>query len=296
MDGEEVHDFSDGAAAAGAAMGSNASFNAEDFLRQNHVSAENMAEQLIMNQARLLLNRDIANNKIFKFDSKPKIVVWLKMINLGAFFSFILANAILIIMFLSSPITGIAVDSKIEVYGGGNVDIFMILALILVILGAGSKIFTEIKFFKNDNYRFSVKLGYMFWSILLFVWIMFWYVRFIKGYNAWDSAWNDKAFWFDTNKGWQESNDPSQPGYFKNTTEGYDILIGLYALSIISISIFGVMVILSCVLFAIRPKVDATVLQSRLNEYVQKIKSGQINLDDLSSDRSFGSPFGGMFF
>ncbi len=56
------------------------------------------------------------------------------------------------------------------------------------------------------------------------------------------------------------------------------------------------MVIISCVLFAIRPRVDVMVLQNRLNEYVQKIKSGEINLDELNSDRSFGSPFGGMLF
>ncbi len=216
------------------------------------------------------------------------------MINLGVFFSFILANAILIIMWLSSPATGIKVDGKIIVYGFGGVDPIMILALVMIIFSTGSKVYTEIKFFKNDNYRFSVKLGYMFLSVLVFALLISWYVNLIKGYNAWDSSWTNQAFWFDNNTGWQETG--SSTPKFHNSESGYNLLVGLYALSILSISLFGVMVILSCVLVAIRPRVDVAALQARLNEYVQKIKSGQINLDDLSSDKPFGSPFGGMLF
>ncbi len=93
VDGEEVHNFGNTTQTTG-----EQAFDAEEFLKHNHVTAEAMADEIIYSQARYLLQRDISQNKVFQYDSKPKVVIFMKMLNLFLFALFALSCFIFTVM------------------------------------------------------------------------------------------------------------------------------------------------------------------------------------------------------
>ncbi len=285
VDGQEVHNFND--------TKNNNKFNAEEYLKHNNVTIDQMADQMVNQQAQILLNKDIMNNKIYKFDSKPKIVVFLKFLNNIIFLLLACSCLIFGIMSFTNQYISKFVENSTEKFyfisGGPDASVFQIMGIVLLVLFAMVKLFYEIKFFKNDNYKYSIKLSYVFFLILIFIFFIIDYINFLKMYpnskSLIDSAFNiDQGVLVET-----------VGGKYINTSNAYNILEVQFYFIILILSLFGVLLINSLILIIIKPRIDVERLQKIVSQYVQDIKNGKINTDNLGGIKG-SNPFGGMFF
>lgn len=285
VDGEEVHNFS-------SKQNQSHQFNAEDYLRNNNVTPEAVAEQLIQKQAEFLVRKDIIENKVFKYDSKPKIVVWLKMINLITFFGFAIMCFAYLILTLVSPGYISSVGGNYKPIISGGADIFNIIAIVILTIYAAFKLYSEIKYFKNDNFKYNIKLTHMLFTLLIFIFFLITFINFLKGYS--DAA-NFKNTIFEwNNKKWNIV-DAINDNTHQNTIKGFNFVQPIFAVIITIISFFSLTLIISFILLFIKPRVDVKRLQELLMKYVDDIKNGRID-PSMLNDGKTSNPFGSMFF
>lgn len=271
VDGEEVHNFSN---TKDKNNKTNANFDAEDYLRQNNVTPEIMAEQMLQQQASMLVNKDIMTGKFYKFDSKPKSVLILKIIYTVMFAIF--AASFITLQFISLFAPQFAYEYETGKYrsftDGGGAGIFQIVTLLLISGILFFKIYNDFKHFKNDNYRYSVKLTYTF--LMLFIFILF-----ISNYFSFFEFYNNPTF--GEIKIPQTQPPPPAPSLpdivLVNTNEAYVFQSAIYGLLIALIVVFILSVILSLVLKSIRPKVDIVRIQELTLKYVDDIKNKRVD-------------------
>ncbi len=295
VDGEEVHNFGNRNQ-----TNQEQTFNAEEFLKHNNVTPEAMADEILYSQARYLLQRDISQNKVFQYDSKPKIVIFMKMLNLFLFAVFGLSCFIFAVMEFVMSSKGMTFISSTQ--GGDNgpfipmimEDLMVIFGLTFLILCVIAKIYNEIKYFKNDNYRYNVKLSHLFFSSLIFILFIVFFTNFIKAY-AFAGDYKNAAFIWDQSKRAWIIDTTNNPDSLKNSLEAYNLLPVLFAFIITAITSFCSMFIVSIILMVIRPKIDRLKMQQLLNQYVHDIKSGNIKTEDISPKSPFSS-LGSMMF
>lgn len=289
---------------------SSTNFNAEDFMRRNNVSMDQIADNVIAQQAAMLLQKDIVDNKFYKYKTKPTFFLFIKW----ALFAMWIITAIALLinsfsfaglgsgnyLFLFSPYNGgdsfanneaffNAVGKNIYMSSSGAANIFGYILSLFFPFAIMWYAYIQIKNYKNENAKFTCKT-FVTWFLL--IWIFF--VLFANDINqlgttldisAIQKAMDNKEIINQTLK--VAINGNEYTFIIDNQKFGSLILLSSISSIIYFVSI-GLSVLLSVAVLITRPKVDLERMQAQINVYVNDIKSGKIPFD--------GSAFnGGMF-
>lgn len=295
---------------------SSQNFNAEEFMRRNNMSMNQIADTVILQQANLLLLRDIKDNKFYQYNSKPSFFVWAKwalfvLWILCAIF-LIVSNFIVFALPNSSGLNALilnqgAVDKIIE--NSYKIDYNIIkdsiitiqgtppFALFSIIISLFPPVFiiwfaiNQIKNNKNENAKFTCKT-FVTWILLIFL-----IFNFLPGSSG---SLFDRQFDFNflentksivvSFSSFEATNGNVTYTFSTNQQLIANIMIAKSALSISYIISVVLSTIASVAIIIVRPKLDLNRIKLKINEYVEDIKAGRISLDN--DGQGFGT---GMF-
>lgn len=282
---------------------SNSNFNAESFLKNNHVNFDQMADAAIATYSKNLLYTRVIKNEFFVFDSKPSFFVWIKWIYLFgmilaafAFFATFIVNVIQvngIFVFTSNiPVdlspkdaTNWFVSNSNLIYSNfATVNFFFLLPSILILILIFSNSINigikEIKYRNNDNYRFSCSFTPVFFLV---IGLMFAYLfPLIQNSTVNPLLWLEKV----------QAN-PELTGSYTILLNGVDTVINydnasvyshMLAMSILPICLFsfaGLAIICSFGIKLIAPKKNYEVIQNTLLQIASDIKNNRISIEDI---------------
>ncbi|MBU3830584.1 MAG: hypothetical protein H9897_00260, partial [Candidatus Ureaplasma intestinipullorum] len=238
----------------------------EDILRNSGYSMHDVADQLVMTQANMILSKNVSKGKVYIYNSKPKFIPIIKLIIVGLLF----------VMFVLSIAAFALIASKngeIQIMNNGNVDKlrlniptfifqFIIVAIILCFIA-----FSMFKNFKNDNakYRFS-------WGMMSFYLVLFLMSTFMFSWNILIDP-------------IQYLNDPSDEAVKYTFTYAANIEIAIFA-------IIGVVIILTVIGAVLNPRKDEKRILKLLEQYASEIRNGQIDTSNFGGGSMFSGPFG----
>jgi len=266
---------------------SNQHFDANKFINENNVSVDKIAENMIDMQARQLVQRDIMQNKFYKFNSRPKSIVIFKAAMLMFWFLFILSFLVITIVGYIGNGSLFSLLSKAEltaaIEGGKDLREFVILfngvetsqmifIFTLILFGGLSFyiIFGNIKQWKNDNVKYSFK------STMTIMMVIFFFFTFITTISSPTNVlmnWNDIS---------ANRNIPNfditikTTSYIVDNPGNYSKLLIKYIFTIIQITSVAVGILVNIIIVNIRPKIDFDRLNQLVEKYKCEIKSGQI--------------------
>lgn len=280
-------------------------FNSEDFMRQNNVNVDQIADSLIYNYATRLYQSDVMKNKFYRYDSKPAVFVWAKWI-------YIIFGMLFALSYLASQIIAFANNetyflfaafetgdtmtsadfvSRSSYYFG--TDYFSLILAIIVIPMLVFSLYGQVKNNKNDNVKYSCKVGITLFMLMFFLLSVLIPVfqNSISPLN-WMGKLNDFK---DIPAGTLTVSPPSgSPEQFSiNNAATYS---GMYALSIfyiLGIVTLGINVVMAVAIKVIRPKDDFDRIRACIQKYVDDIKAGRIVMDSTTGTPGVGSFFGG---
>ncbi len=295
--------------------------NSEDFLRQNNVSLDDIADGLIKQQASFLLRKDILENKFYQFDSKPKIFKIVKYALYGFWLLFLIGFVITIILSFVSKDFALANETVITEYlnnyeSTNNItfqDISQIrnvlfnrgylfnfptsmslilgsTLLVVVLFMTIYYVYKEVKNFKNDNIQYAFR-SYFSWCIIILGLIQIVFPLIFNGVNnSILSVYQNMLLNKDL---------PSFTITIRNISLSFNNVANLgiysayYVFTIILICLIGIIFLVTVSLMIIKPKLDINRINDKIKEYYEDIKSGRIKFDQNDIESSgFGSFFG----
>lgn len=240
----------------------------EEIIRNSGYTMHDVADQLIMTQANMILSRNIAKGKVYVYNSKPKFIPIIKYI----------VMALLFIMFVLSITSFALIASKngqIKAYNSQNelVSIELnimsyVFQFIFVACVLGFIAYSMFRNFKNDNsrYRFS-------WVMMSFYIILFLMSTFMFSWNILIDPIQYEI---------QASNALAVKYVF---TYAANIQIAIFV-------IIALVIILTVIAAVLNPRKDEKRIMKLLEQYASEIRNGQIDTSDLGGGSMFGGPFG----
>lgn len=240
----------------------------EEIIRNSGYTMHDVADQLIMTQANMILSRNIAKGKVYVYNSKPKFIPIIKYI----------VMALLFIMFVLSITSFALIASKngqIKVDNGQSEPVSIelnivsyVFQFIFVAFVLGFIAYSMFRNFKNDNSRYRFSWGMMSFYIILFLMSTFMF------------SWNILIDPIQYNI--QESNALAVKYVF---TYAANIQIAIFV-------IIALVIILTVIAAVLNPRKDEKRIMKLLEQYASEIRNGQIDTSDLGGGSMFGGPFG----
>lgn len=238
----------------------------EDILRNSGYSMHDVADQLVMTQANMILSKNVSKGKVYIYNSKPKFIPIIKLIIVGLLFvMFVLSIAAFALIASKNGQIKIMTNEG-EKSWGVNIPTFIfqfiIVAIILCFIA-----FSMFKNFKNDNakYRFS-------WGMMSFYLVLFLMSTFMFSWNILIDP-------------IQYLNDPSDEAVKYTFTYAANIEIAIFA-------IIGVVIILTVIGAVLNPRKDEKRILKLLEQYASEIRNGQIDTSNFGGGSMFSGPFG----
>lgn len=240
----------------------------EEIIRNSGYTMHDVADQLIMTQANMILSRNIAKGKVYVYNSKPKFIPIIKYI----------VMALLFIMFVLSITSFALIASKngqIKAYNSQyelvSIELNImsyVFQFIFVACVLGFIAYSMFRNFKNDNsrYRFS-------WVMMSFYIILFLMSTFMFSWNILIDPIQYEI---------QASNALAVKYVF---TYAANIQIAIFV-------IIGLVIILTVIAAVLNPRKDEKRIMKLLEQYASEIRNGQIDTSDLGGGSMFGGPFG----
>lgn len=258
----------------------NKTFNAEEFIHNSGTNVNEIAEMMVRQQAAMIVQNKILKGEVFVFNSKPKIIPIIKII-IAILFSILLVFSIVGSAILLSLNQKISIEVKnadgsfrTAYYSFLSFPIGMIFTILINIF----LVYSLIRNFKNDNAKYFIN-----WFLPLAYTVILLITILLETGTERSIVFNPNALkaFFQVNnaKGWQE---------YWPLIENYRyiqftcIAIIVAILSILIISIFY------------NPKRDFERIEKLTIEYINKIKNGEIKVED--SNPPFGSRFASGLF
>ncbi|MGL4948678.1 MAG: hypothetical protein ACRC42_04880 [Mycoplasma sp.] len=296
-------------------------FNNKQFV-ENNINMDQMAEQILTQQATMLLTKDIKENKFYQFESKPSMFIWFKWIYYAVVLLFLVGLMIWISTFLFSgtsseylfyfgdtPFETVTNEvfrktylPKLTFFGVSNYMYWISFVLIIFMAFSNVKKIIALATTKNDNIKFSHQSSNTFILVFLFIFIILNpYIGTLFGGGSIDIGSN----YFD----WLSKVDQfeSLPQFTFEITEG-GLIKGKYtvnnagfaqSIKIIGVTTFILIAMISSVIVstivikAIRPRPDVARIQEQLNKYKEDIKAGLIDASSFTTPPGFPG-MGGM--
>ncbi|MDE6472933.1 MAG: hypothetical protein K2K73_00765 [Ureaplasma sp.] len=260
----------------------NSNFDAEEFVQNNKMNFNDMAESMIAASANSLLIMNIRKGSVYQYKSKPKIIPILKWLIVAIICVLIgLSIASFVLLMVAGPKVAYhpkkdgIVQEDIISYGLQLATPFpfqlLLTTLILVLM-----IMSMVKNSKNENFKYYMSWGWMLMYILtlVFVWFM------VGGIGS-NLLFNYSSFLDDLSIVKPES------GIAISLIEAYRVI------QFTIIGLLGLMVVFLIVGCVFNPKKDFERLQLLLQEYINDIKNGSIPFDGGIND--FGRFSGNLF-
>ena len=260
----------------------NSNFNAEEFVQNNKMNFNDMAESMIAASANSLLIMNIRKGSVYQYKSKPKIIPILKWLIVAIICVLIgLSIASFVLLMVAGPKVAYhpkkdgIVQEDIISYGLQLATPFpfqlLLTTLILVLM-----IMSMVKNSKNENFKYYMSWGWMLMYILtlVFVWFM------VGGIGS-NLLFNYSSFLDDLSIVKPES------GIAISLIEAYRVI------QFTIIGLLGLMIVFLIVGCVFNPKKDFERLQLLLQEYINDIKNGSIPFDGGIND--FGRFSGNLF-
>lgn len=265
-------------------------------------SMSNVADQLIQQQASMILNRNIALGKVYAFKTKPKIIPILKWLTVA----FICLLLILSIVAFGVIIAGngkITYSPNVNGTTGGQKYPLVLMSpfpfqLLMVLLCAIMIIISMVRNHKNENSKYHYSWGWMIFYIAMILIVTF----ISSGINS------ALIFNFDNflnilvnpNNG-NLANGPvsisSLPnGLTDSAKYAYHLIIVWRALQFTIYALIVASVICLILGAVFNPKRDYKRLEELILAYSDDIRNGTISSDDFGGGNMFGGPFSRMFF
>ena len=291
--------------------------DSEDFLRQNNISLDQLADNLMKQQATMLLNKDIAENKFYQFDSKPKIFKITKYVLYSFWILFFLFFITLLILgfvsggkvyALKDLVAFNAVDPANNNFGylynngfffflSKSISVYLgVVLLVVSLLFVSSYVYKEIKNFKNDNIQYGFR-SYFSWFIIFITFIQLLFPLFLNTnshiFTIYDKLVECSNFKFEVEITPLPQYDNISKLTFDNPSI-FRLFQAYYVMNILILSIAGLILLITVSLMVIKPKLDTARINAKIEEYYNDIKSGRIKIDqnDLGST-GIGGFFGG---
>lgn len=268
----------------------NKPFDAETFINRSGTSVEDIANNLINQQADQLLYRDIVQNKFYQYDSKPKLMVWLKLAFFGMTVLFFLMLLISIIInwvyssktypnidnwfFLEIPVAD--KDSKGVAF---KLPFTQWLLFFLIMICGGFYISNYIKRFKNDNVKYS-------FSIAPVVFIgFFFFLNFLMGFinnSPMILLFEGKIQAVQNLTGTAyvqiDANGTLRSFHFTNSVL-YPLVLGAAVTEAIQFFTVIITIVFGISVNSIKPKKDIEKIKELKNKYINGLKNGTITFD-----------------
>lgn len=279
----------------------------EDILNRSGYSMHDVADQLVQQQASILLNKNIATGKVYAFTSKPKlipIVKWLTVAAMALILAFSIASfAILmctngkiqmpVLTFTpgNEPGTGSWAPTSYQPATLMTPFPFQLLMVLLIVIMV---IMSMVRNKKNDNFKYRYSWGWMIFYILMILMV----TLIASGVQ------NSLVFNFDGFKHTisQQVGNITNPNYSDgkwstNAQYALNLIQDWRILQFVIYGLIGLTIVCTVTGAVFNPKRDYERLQALLNQYVVEIRNGQVSSDDLGGNGGlFGSPFFGGFF
>lgn len=245
----------------------------EEIIRNSGYTMHDVADQLIMSQANMILSKNIAKGKVYVYNSKPKLIPIIKYLIIGLLFiMFILSIAAFALVAkygdqIYLNVSGL--DKPVEFFSNSSITsyIFQFIFILLILAFISSSMF---KNFKNDNskYRFS-------WIMMSCYLILFLATTFMFSWNI-------------------LINKPDVNEFASGTIESAknQVFTNAANIQIFIFVIIGLVVILTVVGAILNPKRDEKRITKLLEQYATEIRNGQIDTSTLGGNSIFGGPFG----
>lgn len=245
----------------------------EEIIRNSGYTMHDVADQLIMSQANMILSKNIAKGKVYVYNSKPKLIPIIKYLIIGLLFiMFILSIAAfaLVAKYGDQIYLNVSnLEKPIEFFSNSSITsyIFQFIFILLILAFISSSMF---KNFKNDNskYRFS-------WIMMSCYLILFLATTFMFSWNI-------------------LINKPGESDFASGTIESAknQIFTNAANIQIVIFVIIGLVVIFTVVGAILNPKRDEKRITKLLDQYATEIRNGQIDTSSLGGGSIFGGPFG----
>ncbi len=240
----------------------------EEIIRNSGYTMHDVADQLLMTQANMLLTRNISLGKVYVYNSKPKLIPILKYIVIGLLFIiFVLSIVSFALVARFGDNITVLVDSKnYDFFNKSSIASYIFQFIFdLIILGFIS--FSMFKNFKNDNskYRFS-------WGIMIFYIVLLLLSTFLF---SWAILIKIPEIKYDS------SNSIAIKQVFTNAA---DIQIAIF-------TIIGLVILLTVVGAVLNPRRDEKRIIKLLEKYATEIRNGQVDTSNLGGGPLFGGPF-----
>lgn len=289
----------------------NYNYNAEDFMRKNNVSMENIADAYINQQATFLLRKDIMENKFYQYKNKPTVFLILKWLLVVIW---VLTSIVIIInnfstvgiqgsyFFLTASSLPEPTNSSynwevIRWYGmliqnSAIINIFSYIISLMPPILILYYAYVQIRNYKNENSKFTCKT-FITWFLLIFV--IFSFLSFsgdtiAKQFNV--SSIINAPKQVDVSSISILDLSGNSHTFAIDQAKLFTPLMIKFCTNIIYYCFIWIAVILSIVIIITRPKFDYERMQQQIQLYVDDIKSGRITFD-ANDIGGTGGVFGG---
>ena len=241
----------------------------EEIIRSSGYTMHDVADQLIMTQANMILSKNISKGKVYVYNSKPKFIPIIKFIVIALLFiMFVLSIAAFALVAKYGENVEVIVDgsSNLQFFSSSSIASYIFqFIFVLIILGFIS--FSMFKNFKNDNskYKFS-------WGVMSFYIVLFLMSTFMFSWNILINKPNIAA----------DSNPNSVHQIFTNAA---NIQIAIFV-------VIGLVVVFTVIGAILNPRRDEKRIMKLLEQYASEIRNGQIDTSNLGGGSMFSGPFG----
>ena len=240
----------------------------EEIIRSSGYTMHDVADQLIMTQANMILSKNISKGKVYVYNSKPKFIPIIKFIVIALLFvMFVLSiAAFALVAKYGENIEVVVADNNLRFFSSSSIASYIFqFIFVLVILGFIS--FSMFKNFKNDNSKYKFSWGVMSFYIVLFLMSTFMF--------SWNILINKPNI--------AEGSDPNS--VYQIFTNAANIQIAIFA-------VIGLVVIFTVIGAILNPRRDEKRIMKLLEQYASEIRNGQIDTSNLGGGSMFSGPFG----
>lgn len=282
----------------------------EEVLERSGYTMHDVADQLIQQQAGLLLNRNIQTGKVYAFNSKPKVIPIMKWLT---------ASFMIIILILSIAAFAIMMctNNKLQLpvqswNGNGPSQItmqyvqlmtpfpFQLLMILLIVIMV---VMSMLRNMKNDNSKYRYSWGWMIFYILMILMVTLIASgiqnSLIFNFNGFQSLLVSTQYGTNANIALNGSNMSNVVVMGQHLTKHaayyYNLILDWRDIQFTIYALIGAIIVCTITGAVFNPKRDIQRLQALLLEYANEIRNGQIDSSDLGGSSPFG-PFGGMLF
>ena len=277
----------------------------EEVLQRSGYTMHDVADQLIQNQAAMLLNRNIATGKVYAFQSKPIVIPIIKYLTAAAMFCIL---ALSIAAFVLMMLTNGKFYMNVGVISNGSVTTearqvdlmtpfpFQLLMILLIV---AMVIWSMIRNMKNDNVRYRYSWGWMTFYILMIL-----MVTLIASGISNALIFNYESFQSEIAGIGQNTSSNGDGGWYHvgetllnaTASQAMTYVDDWRILQFTIYGLIGLIVVFTVTGAVFNPKRDIQRMQDLLNQYAIEIRNGQISTDDLGGGLFGNTPFSGGLF